>query len=193
MWENCVQSVHMWENCVQLVHMFTRASSHTIIKNLFLLSWFLPHCSAFCAMLFQFRVDVYVILWIDCFMYLSGSGLFCVPFRFWINCCFCETRIGCIVYAWLLTVYCFCQVLERLLCFGQATGELFYVWQVMDCLFPKVPNLLSHRGVFYVVVITENCPEDIHRIMNELGFDMHVVKERKVRGEHLLVLKFTRK
>jgi release factor glutamine methyltransferase len=63
----------------------------------------------------------------------------------------------------------------------------------MDRLFPKVPNLLSHSGVFYVVVISENCPQDIHNLMNELGFDMCVVKERKVRGEHLLVLKFTRK
>jgi len=79
-------------------------------------------------------------------------------------------------------------------------GDLARAWaggkrgrEVMDRLFPKVPNLLSHRGVFYVVVISENCPQDIHHIMNELGFDMHVVKERKVRGEHLLVLKFTRK
>lgn len=83
--------------------------------------------------------------------------------------------------------------MDRLLCFSQVTGQLFYVRQVMDRLFPKVPNLLSHHGVLYVVVIAENCPEDIHHIMNELGFDMHVVKERKVRGEHLLVLKFTRK
>ena len=63
----------------------------------------------------------------------------------------------------------------------------------MDRLFPKVPNLLSRHGVFYVVVISENSPQDICHIMNELGFDRHVVKERKVRGEHLLVLKFTRK
>jgi release factor glutamine methyltransferase len=63
----------------------------------------------------------------------------------------------------------------------------------MDQLFPKVPYLLSHRGVFYLVVISENCPQDIKHLMNELGFHMHVVKDRKVRGEHLLVLKFTRK
>jgi release factor glutamine methyltransferase len=63
----------------------------------------------------------------------------------------------------------------------------------MDRLFPVVPNLLSQRGVFYLVVISENCPDDIKRVMDELGFDMHIVKERKVRGEHLLVLKFIRK
>jgi release factor glutamine methyltransferase len=56
-----------------------------------------------------------------------------------------------------------------------------------------VPNLLSQCGVFYLVVISENCPDDIKCLMNELGFDMHVVKERKIRGEHLLVLKFIRK
>jgi release factor glutamine methyltransferase len=56
-----------------------------------------------------------------------------------------------------------------------------------------VPNLLSQNGVFYLVVISENCPDDIKRVMDELGFDMHILKERKVRGEHLLVLKFVRK
>lgn len=79
-------------------------------------------------------------------------------------------------------------------------GDLTRAWaggkrgrEVMDRLFPKVPNLLSLCGVFYLVVISENCPQDIKQLMNELGFNMHVVKERKVRGEHLLVLKFTRK
>jgi hypothetical protein len=73
------------------------------------------------------------------------------------------------------------------------SGIVLCLEQVMDRLFPKIPNLLSQCGVFYLVVISENCPEDIKHLMNELGFSMHVVKERKVRGEHLLVLKFTRK
>jgi hypothetical protein len=68
-----------------------------------------------------------------------------------------------------------------------------FLQQVMDRLFPMVPSLLSHSGAFYLVVISENCPDDIKRVMYELGFDMHIVKERKVRGEHLLVLKFVRK
>lgn len=63
----------------------------------------------------------------------------------------------------------------------------------MDRLFPMVPNLLSNCGAFYLVVISENCPDDIKHVMDELGFDMHIVKERMVRGEHLLVLKFVRK
>lgn len=65
--------------------------------------------------------------------------------------------------------------------------------QVMDRLFPKIPYLLSHCGLFYLVVISENCPEDIKNLMNELGFDMHIIKERSVRGEHLMILKFNRK
>ncbi|PNF28789.1 HemK methyltransferase family member 2 [Cryptotermes secundus] len=79
-------------------------------------------------------------------------------------------------------------------------GDITRAWaggergrEVMDRLFPMVPNLLSLYGAFYLVVISENCPDDIKRVMDELGFDMNIVKERKVRGEHLLVLKFVRK
>lgn len=79
-------------------------------------------------------------------------------------------------------------------------GDITRAWaggergrEVMDRLFPIVPNLLSQHGVFYLVVSSENCPDDIKCVMDELGFDMHIVKERKVRGEHLLVLKFIRK
>lgn len=83
---------------------------------------------------------------------------------------------------------------------GKGThGDLARAWaggergrQVMDRLFAKIPNLLSECGVFYLVAISENCPEDIRLEMNLLGFNMHIVKERKVRGEHLFVLKFTR-
>ncbi|XP_069676091.1 methyltransferase N6AMT1 [Periplaneta americana] len=78
-------------------------------------------------------------------------------------------------------------------------GDLARAWaggergrQVMDRLFDKIPSLLSECGVFYLVAIAENCPEDIRLAMNLLGFNMHTLKERKVRGEHLFVLKFTR-
>jgi methylase of polypeptide subunit release factors len=73
------------------------------------------------------------------------------------------------------------------------SGIVLCFQQVMDRLFPKIPDLLSQCGVFYLTVISENCPDDVKQLMNELGFNMHIVKERKVRSEHLLVLKFTRK
>ncbi|KAJ8870496.1 hypothetical protein PR048_029519 [Dryococelus australis] len=64
--------------------------------------------------------------------------------------------------------------------------------QVMDCLFPDVPHLLSEQGVFYLLVIMENKPLEIQEQMASLGFEMTILKDRKIRGEHLLVLKFTR-
>lgn len=110
----------MWENCVQSVHMFSRASSYTIIRNLFLLSWFLPppHCSALCTMSFQFRVVVCfsyygltvlcICLVLACFMFLSGFGL--------TVCCFCET---------MDQLYCFCLVMIDCLLFLSGFGSTF--------------------------------------------------------------------
>ncbi|XP_063218377.1 methyltransferase N6AMT1 [Bacillus rossius redtenbacheri] len=64
--------------------------------------------------------------------------------------------------------------------------------QVMDRLFPDVPRLLSKQGVFYLLVIMENKPLEIQELMAGYGFQMTVLKDRKIRGEHLVVLKFTR-
>jgi len=89
--------------------MFSRASLHTIIKNLFLLSWFPPHCSTFCAVSFQFRVVVClsyygltvlcICLVLACFMFLPCFGL---PVRCFCEtvdqlCCFCLVMINCTV------------------------------------------------------------------------------------------------
>ena len=63
----------------------------------------------------------------------------------------------------------------------------------MDRVFPEISNILTKNGIFYMIVIFDNCPEDIEHVMNEFGFVMQIVRERKIRGEHLLVLKFSRK
>lgn len=109
----------MWENCVQSVHTFSRASSHTVIKNLFLLSrLFFYHCSAFCAMSFQFGVVLClshygltvlcICLVLACFMFLSGFGL--------IVCCFSEI---------MDQLYCFCLVMIDCLLFLSGFGSTF--------------------------------------------------------------------
>lgn len=64
--------------------------------------------------------------------------------------------------------------------------------EVMDRLFPQVPFLLSETGIFYLLVISDNCPFEIEKIMNSMGFSMVILKERKIRGEHLMVLRFRR-
>ncbi|EPQ08148.1 HemK methyltransferase family member 2 [Myotis brandtii] len=42
--------------------------------------------------------------------------------------------------------------------------------EVMDRFFPLVPDLLSPRGLFYLVTIKENNPEDILEIMKSIDF-----------------------
>lgn len=63
--------------------------------------------------------------------------------------------------------------------------------EIMDQLFPKLPALLSENGVFYLVAIKENNPEEIMTIMSkEYNFKSSIVKERRILGEHLYILKF---
>ncbi|XP_063986096.1 methyltransferase N6AMT1 [Diachasmimorpha longicaudata] len=64
--------------------------------------------------------------------------------------------------------------------------------EVMDRLFPLVPTLLSSQGIFYLIVIKENKPSDIIGIFQGLGMRGGVAAERKVRGEHLYVLRFVK-
>lgn len=64
--------------------------------------------------------------------------------------------------------------------------------QVMDRLFPQLQSLLSYNSCFYLVVIDENCPDEIISEMAKYGFSGNIVKSRRVRGEHLSVMKFIR-
>nr|CAD7419988.1 unnamed protein product [Timema poppensis] len=64
--------------------------------------------------------------------------------------------------------------------------------EVMDRLFPDLPHLLSARGIFYLVVISDNCLEEIEHVLGRLGFSMTVLNDRRIRGEHLSVVRFVR-
>lgn len=65
--------------------------------------------------------------------------------------------------------------------------------QVMDRLFPLIPALLSGTGLFYLLVIKENEPHNIIRVFEDLNMIGSVIAERKIRGEHLFVLRFHKK
>ncbi|XP_058798991.1 methyltransferase N6AMT1 [Phymastichus coffea] len=65
--------------------------------------------------------------------------------------------------------------------------------QVMDRLFPWIPALLSENGLFYLVVIKDNEPHNIINIFRELNMTGTIIAERKIRGEHLFVLRFQKK
>ncbi|XP_051175655.1 methyltransferase N6AMT1-like isoform X1 [Leptopilina boulardi] len=64
--------------------------------------------------------------------------------------------------------------------------------QVMKKIFPHIPNLLSKNGIFYLLVIKENNPEYIIKYFKQFNMIGSIIAERKIRGEHLYVLKFIR-
>lgn len=64
--------------------------------------------------------------------------------------------------------------------------------EIIDKFLPKLRDWLHSKGVCYMITIKENKLDEIKENMLEFGFKTAVVKERKVLGEHLFVLKFWR-
>lgn len=62
--------------------------------------------------------------------------------------------------------------------------------EVMDRLFPVIPELLSNNGLFYLLLIKENEPQSIIDIFKDFNISGSIVTERRIRGEHLYVLRF---
>ena len=60
----------------------------------------------------------------------------------------------------------------------------------MDRLFPLVPQLLSPKGRFYLLILKENGEEDIVQTLTRLGMRSSVVMERRAGREQLKVLRF---
>lgn len=57
-----------------------------------------------------------------------------------------------------------------------------------------VGELLSDRGVFYLVAIRQNRPDELQRMLEEKhGFESTVAMDRRAGIEHLYVLKFWRR
>lgn len=65
--------------------------------------------------------------------------------------------------------------------------------EIMDRLFPQVKDILSETGIFYLVVIEDNDPEEITQLMENFGFEAHIVLTRRSGLELLSILRFTRK
>ncbi|KAM8973169.1 methyltransferase HEMK2 [Pelodytes ibericus] len=64
--------------------------------------------------------------------------------------------------------------------------------EVMDKLFPLVPKLLSPTGVFYLLVLKENNPEEILEKMKTYKVTGSKMLSRQVGSEHLTILKFSK-
>lgn len=64
--------------------------------------------------------------------------------------------------------------------------------EITNELLQALPNLLSEKGVCYIVLLKENKPPEIVKYMDVLGFKSQMVMQRKIPGEHLFVYKFSR-
>ncbi|NXG09041.1 HEMK2 methyltransferase, partial [Sakesphorus luctuosus] len=62
--------------------------------------------------------------------------------------------------------------------------------EVMDRVFPLVPDLLSPGGLFYLVTIKENNPDEILETMKKSGLEGTKVLSRQAGQEKLTILKF---
>uniref|UniRef100_A0A8C5QBN0 Methyltransferase HEMK2 n=1 Tax=Leptobrachium leishanense TaxID=445787 RepID=A0A8C5QBN0_9ANUR len=64
--------------------------------------------------------------------------------------------------------------------------------EVMDRFFPLVPKLLSASGVFYLLILKENNPDEILEVMKTYNLTGSKILCRQAGREHLTVLKFSR-
>lgn len=64
--------------------------------------------------------------------------------------------------------------------------------RIMDKVFDRLNFILTQNGVAYVLVIEENKPQEIIFGLKEMKFNAAIVAERRIRGEHLYVLKIQR-
>lgn len=65
--------------------------------------------------------------------------------------------------------------------------------EVMDRVFVLLNDLLSSKGVFYLVALKQNKIDEIEKFLDKLGFKMEIVMNRKAGIENLFILKFFRK
>ncbi|KAJ8253228.1 hypothetical protein GJAV_G00210500 [Gymnothorax javanicus] len=64
--------------------------------------------------------------------------------------------------------------------------------EVMDRFFPLVSELLSNQGLFYLVTIAENDPEEIIQLLGQFGLQGAVCLSRRAGRESLSILRFRR-
>ncbi|XP_049536562.1 methyltransferase N6AMT1 [Anopheles darlingi] len=67
---------------------------------------------------------------------------------------------------------------------GGADGRV-----VTDRLLGDLERILAPDGVLYLLLLKENRPAEVIRWMEQRGFRGTIIKERRIRGEHLFVLR----
>lgn len=84
--------------------------------------------------------------------------------------------------------------------FGDCTeNNLVYSWagglcgrRIINVLIKMLPNILSTQGVFYLLLLRENKPKEIMKIVSQMGYKSETLMERRIPGEYLYVLKIKR-
>ncbi|KAH8261885.1 hypothetical protein KR038_011913 [Drosophila bunnanda] len=78
-------------------------------------------------------------------------------------------------------------------------GNLVFSWaggqdgrRVTDILLKQLDDILSPRGVLYLLLLRENKPEEIIKHLKGLKFKAVKFMERRIPGEYLYILKVTR-
>ncbi|XP_049282869.1 methyltransferase N6AMT1 [Anopheles funestus] len=82
------------------------------------------------------------------------------------------------------------------------TGEdqnLVHAWAggvngriVIDRVLADLHRLLSPEGIFYLLLLKENKPAEVLKQLQRTKFRGRIIKERRIRGEHLYVLRIER-
>ncbi|KAJ8923942.1 hypothetical protein NQ315_006718 [Exocentrus adspersus] len=65
--------------------------------------------------------------------------------------------------------------------------------EIIDKLLSNISEMLTDKGVCYLLLLKENNPQEVISIMSNLKFDFKLVIQRKVPGELLYIYKFFRK
>ncbi|XP_061387010.1 methyltransferase N6AMT1 [Musca vetustissima] len=84
--------------------------------------------------------------------------------------------------------------------FGQCTSDnLVHSWaggehgrRIIDILLPQLNDVLSPKGVFYLLLLRENKPDEIIEQLTLFGFQSKKFMERRIPGEYLYILKVQR-
>uniref|UniRef100_A0A1A9V6W2 Methyltransferase HEMK2 n=1 Tax=Glossina austeni TaxID=7395 RepID=A0A1A9V6W2_GLOAU len=91
-------------------------------------------------------------------------------------------------------VECICVTADEEI--RDAKSNLVHSWaggkhgrRIIDILLAKLPEILSPRGVLYLLLLKENKPEEVMQALTKLGFKSEKLIERRIPGEYLYVLK----
>lgn len=64
--------------------------------------------------------------------------------------------------------------------------------EIINRVINSLNQILAPNGIFYLLIIKDNNPDKIMKDLLDLGFQAVQVIDRKIRGEHLIVLKITK-